>query len=110
MRPYGARLRAAVPGWTAFPDSAEALARLAKRYKLIAMTNAQRWAYEHFSNALGNRSIPPSRRTTRGRKKPDPAFFEQVFSFVEAMAARRTTSFTWPRASITTSVSPGSLA
>nr|WP_043879199.1 HAD-IA family hydrolase [Azorhizobium caulinodans] len=81
---YGARLRAAVPGWTAFPDSAEALERLAKRYKLIAMTNAQRWAYEHFSNALGNPFYAAFTTDDTGTEKPDPAFFEQVFSFVEA--------------------------
>ena len=45
---HARRLRDAVKDWRPFQDSTDALARLAKRYKLIAMTNAQRWAFEHF--------------------------------------------------------------
>ena len=42
--------------WPAFPDSVEALKRLSSRYRLVAMTNAQRWALDHFSRTLGNPS------------------------------------------------------
>lgn len=78
----GERLRASVPDWRAFPDSADALARLAKRYRLIAMTNAQRWAYDHFARALGNPFYAAFTADDTGTEKPDPAFFEQVFDFV----------------------------
>lgn len=77
------RLRDSVKAWRPFPDSAEALARLSKRYKLIAMTNAQRWAFEHFARALGNPFYAGFTVDDTGTEKPDPAFFEQVFAFVE---------------------------
>ena len=77
------RLRDSVKAWRPFPDSADALARLSKRYKLIAMTNAQRWAFEHFASALGNPFYAGFTVDDTGTEKPDPAFFEQVFAFVE---------------------------
>ena len=80
---HGRRLRDAVKGWRPFPDSADALARLAQRYKLIAMTNAQRWAFEHFARALGSPFHAGFTVDDTGTEKPDPAFFEQVFAFVE---------------------------
>ena len=39
---WAARLGDSVPDWPAFPDSAEALARLARRYKLIILSNVHR--------------------------------------------------------------------
>jgi putative hydrolase of the HAD superfamily len=78
----GQRLRASVPRWRAFPDSADALARLAKRYRLIAMTNAQRWAYDHFTRELGNPFYAAFTTDDTGTEKPDPAFFEQVLAFI----------------------------
>ena len=40
--------------WPAFPDSVDALKRLKKRFKLVAMTNAQRWALEYMARTLGD--------------------------------------------------------
>lgn len=80
---HAQRLRDAVKSWRPFPDSADALARLATRYKLIAMTNAQRWAFEHFARALGDPFYASFTVDDTGTEKPDPAFFEQVFAFVE---------------------------
>jgi putative hydrolase of the HAD superfamily len=80
---HARRLRDDVANWRPFPDSAEALARLTKRYKLIAMTNAQRWAFEHFARALGNPFHAGFTVDDTGTEKPDPAYFEQVFAFVE---------------------------
>ncbi|MFD2238013.1 HAD-IA family hydrolase [Aureimonas populi] len=80
----GRRLRDSVRDWKAFPDSAEALARLSKRYRLIAMTNAQRWAFSHFSTELGEPFHAAFTTDDTGTEKPDPAFFEKVFAFVEA--------------------------
>ncbi|NTF90425.1 HAD-IA family hydrolase [Agrobacterium rhizogenes] len=79
---YGERLRDSCRDWKGFPDSAEALKRLSKRYKLIAMTNARRWAFEHFSRELGNPFYAAFTADDTGTEKPDPAFFEQVFAFV----------------------------
>ncbi|WP_322005901.1 HAD family hydrolase [Paraburkholderia tropica] len=45
--------RDSVSEWPAFPDSVEALKRLAQHFKLVTMTNAQTWALAHFSKTLG---------------------------------------------------------
>ena len=64
-------------------DSAAAMARLARRYKLIAMTNARRWALDHFERELGSPFYATFTVDDTGSEKPDPAFFTQVFDFVE---------------------------
>ncbi len=81
-RSYGERLRDSAKSWKAFPDSAGALASLAKDYRLIAMTNARRWAFEFFANELGNPFYAAFTADDTGVEKPDPAFFEKVFGFV----------------------------
>ena len=68
--------------WKAFPDSAAAMAELAKNYRLIAMTNARRWAFAYFSEALGNPFYAAFTADDTGTEKPDPAFFHKVFDFV----------------------------
>jgi putative hydrolase of the HAD superfamily len=83
-RILGERLRDSAKSWRAFPDSAQALAQLAKRYKLIAMTNAQRWAFERFSRELGNPFYQAFTADDTGTEKPDPAFFQYVFEFVRS--------------------------
>jgi len=83
-RRFGERLRDSANTWKGFPDSADALARLAKRYRLIAMTNAQRWAFERFSKELGNPFHAGFTTDDTGTEKPDPVFFEKVFAFVES--------------------------
>lgn len=79
---YGERLRDSAINWKGFADSAEAMARLSKKYRLIAMTNARRWAFEHFSKQLGNPFYAAFTADDTGTEKPDPAFFEKVFDFV----------------------------
>ncbi|TRL40284.1 HAD-IA family hydrolase [Rhizobium straminoryzae] len=85
----GERLRESARTWKGFPDSADALARLAKRYRLVAMTNARRWAFEHFSEELGNPFYRSFTTDDTGTEKPDPAFFEQVFAFVATEGAAK---------------------
>ena len=79
---YGRRLRDSARLWKAFPDSAEALAQLARKYRLIAMTNARRWAFEHFSAELGHPFYAAFTADDTGTEKPDQAFFHKVFDFV----------------------------
>ena len=67
-----------------FPDSAEALARLGGRYRLIAMTNARRWAFEKYEAKLGFPFWASFTTDDTGTEKPDPAFFRKVFAHVEA--------------------------
>jgi putative hydrolase of the HAD superfamily len=67
--------RDAAAAWPAFPDSIEALQRLGRRYRLVAMTNAQRWALDHFTRTLGNPfwdSVSVDEALT---EKPDPGYF-----------------------------------
>lgn len=85
----GERLRDSARTWKAFPDSAEALARLAKRYRLIAMTNARRWAFAYFSEPLGNPFYRAFTADDTGTEKPDPAFFQQVFDLVATEGATK---------------------
>jgi putative hydrolase of the HAD superfamily len=85
----GRRLRDSVPGWKPFPDSAEALARLGRYAKLIAMTNAQRWALEHFERALGMPFQASFTTDDTGTEKPDPAFFHQVMASIEREGGSR---------------------
>ena len=86
-RAYGERLRDSARSWRAFPDSAEAMARLAQDYRLIAMTNARRWAFEHFAAELGNPFHAAFTTDDTGTEKPDPKFFQTVFDFVAAEGA-----------------------
>ena len=81
---YGERLRDSARSWKGFADSADALARLSERYRLIATTNAQRWAFECFSRELGDPFYKGFTVDDTGTEKPDPAFFEKVFTFVES--------------------------
>jgi len=76
------RFRDSAKIWKAFPDSRAALARLKTRYKLIAMTNARRWALDYFEKELGEPFYATFTTDDTGTEKPDPAFFEQVFAFV----------------------------
>lgn len=88
-RSYGERLRDSAGSWKAFPDSVDALARLARDYRLIAMTNARRWAFDHFAAELGNPFHAAFTVDDTGTEKPDPAFFEQVFDFVASEGGSR---------------------
>jgi putative hydrolase of the HAD superfamily len=71
----GEGLRDSVRRWPAFPDSAEALKRLHKRYRLVAMTNAQRWALAHMEKTLGAPFDDTVTVDDALVEKPDPQFF-----------------------------------
>ncbi|RUM03973.1 HAD-IA family hydrolase [Rhizobium chutanense] len=79
---YGQRLRDSAKNWKGFSDSATALAELAKNYRLVAMTNARRWAFDLFERELGNPFHAAFTADDTGTEKPDPAFFEKVFAYV----------------------------
>lgn len=70
------RFQQAVLQWPAFADSAEALRRLRRHFRLIAMTNADRVAYSAYAHRLG---LPFDDAVTcdeAGTAKPDPRFFD----------------------------------
>lgn len=72
-----------------FADSAKALARLAARYRLIAMTNARRWAFDKYNEKLGNPFWASFTTDETGTEKPDPAFFHAVFAHVARHGATK---------------------
>lgn len=67
--------RDSVSQWPAFPDAVPALRRLQRHYKLVAATNAQRWAMEHFERTLGMPFDDAVTCDDARREKPDPRYF-----------------------------------
>jgi putative hydrolase of the HAD superfamily len=61
--------------WPAFPDSAAALKRLRARFRLVAMTNADRSAFSFYSHTLGNPFHDSVTADEARCAKPDPQFF-----------------------------------
>ena len=70
-------LRASIPDWPAFPDSVAALERLGASHRLVALTNAGRWAARHMARTLGDPFDDIVTVEDVGVNKPDP----QVFAF-----------------------------
>ncbi|WP_341485697.1 HAD-IA family hydrolase [Thioclava sp. GXIMD4215] len=66
-----------------FPDSVKAMAMLKQHYKLVAMTNARRWAFEKYAEKLGQPFWAGFTTDDTGCEKPDPDYFHQVFAYVE---------------------------
>lgn len=65
----------AVLRWPAFEDSAEALKRLRRHFRLVAMTNADRVAFSAYSHTLGNPFHDSVTMDDARCAKPDPRFF-----------------------------------
>jgi putative hydrolase of the HAD superfamily len=61
--------------WPAFSDSVEALARLRRHFRLVAMTNADRTAFTAYAHTLGNPFHDGVTCDETGCAKPDPRFF-----------------------------------
>ena len=67
--------RDSIREWPPFPDSVVALGRLKQRYKLVAMTNTQRWAVGSLESTLGNPFDDSVTVDEALCDKPDPRFF-----------------------------------
>jgi putative hydrolase of the HAD superfamily len=65
----------AVLRWQPFADSAEALKRLRTKFRLVAMTNADRVALSAYAHALGNPFDDTVCADETGVAKPNPEFF-----------------------------------
>jgi putative hydrolase of the HAD superfamily len=65
----------AVLQWPPFADSVEALRRLRTRFRLVAMTNADRVALSCYSQALGDPFDDTICSDDTGVSKPNPEFF-----------------------------------
>ena len=64
--------------WPPFPDTVEALKELGRRYRLVAVTNADAWALEHMSKNMGNPFEEEITCDEVGVNKPSPRVFEYV--------------------------------
>ncbi len=70
-------MRGSIPDWPAFSDSVQMLKQLGKRFRLVAMTNADNWALAQFSRTLGEPFDDAVTAEDVGVCKPDP----QVFAY-----------------------------
>lgn len=61
--------------WPAFEDSVEALKRLRKRFRLVAMTNADRVAFSCYAQTLSDPFDDSVTCDDTGVVKPNPQFF-----------------------------------
>ena len=66
---------ASVPDWPAFPDSPEALARLAARYRLIILSNVDRTSFAGSNRRLGVTFTSILTAQDVGSYKPSPRNF-----------------------------------
>jgi putative hydrolase of the HAD superfamily len=64
-----------VTEWPGFPDSTDALSRLKKKFKLVAMTNTQHWALTYFDKTLGSPFYDLVSSDDALCEKPNPVFF-----------------------------------
>ena len=69
---------ASLPHWPAFPDTAEALRRLAGRYRLVILSNVHRAGFAASSRKLGAGFDAVYTAEDVGAYKPAPANFEHM--------------------------------
>lgn len=80
-----AGFRDSVRHWPAFPDSVAALKQLRRHYRLVTMTNAQRWALAHFSNTLDNPFDLELSCDDALCEKPDAQYFAYARGRIESL-------------------------
>ncbi len=80
-------LGASVPDWPAFPDSAEALARLKKHYKLIILSNVNREGFAGSNRRLQVEFDEILTAEDIGSYKPNPANFAALARRVDETGA-----------------------
>jgi putative hydrolase of the HAD superfamily len=61
--------------WPAFADVGEALQTLGRRYRLVALTNADNWGYWYLNKTLGEPFDDKVTAENVGVDKPDPQMF-----------------------------------
>jgi 2-haloacid dehalogenase len=79
------RLATSVPDWPAFPDSAEALDELSRRYKLIILSNVDRASFAGSNARLGVRFDAIVTAEDVGSYKPSPRNFEALLDAARAL-------------------------
>lgn len=81
----GLEIGTSVPDWPAFPDSANALARLSQRYKLIILSNVDRASFGASNKRLGITFDAILTAEDVRSYKPDPRNFEALLKRVQEM-------------------------
>ncbi len=80
-----AELARSVARWPAFPDSAAALAELARRYRLIVLSNVDRTSFRASNERLGVTFDLVLTAEDVGSYKPDPRNFEALLGAVRGL-------------------------
>lgn len=98
MRGLGARLgvpvsdaeadgfATSVPYWPAFPDSADALTRLGRRYKLIILSNVDRQSFAGSNRQLNGTFASVLTAQDIGSYKPSPRNFDALLAEADRLA------------------------
>jgi putative hydrolase of the HAD superfamily len=73
-------LRRSIASWPAFPDAVEALRALGERFRLVAVTNADRPALDAMAATLGDPFADGVTVDQVGVNKPDPRMFEAALA------------------------------
>jgi 2-haloacid dehalogenase len=74
-----------VPDWPAFPDSADALERLGRRYKLIILSNVDRASFAGSNRRLNGKFASILTAQDIGSYKPSPRNFEALLLEAERL-------------------------
>jgi 2-haloalkanoic acid dehalogenase type II len=82
-------LALSVPDWPAFPDSADALARLSARYELIILSNVDRASFAGSNRRLGVTFTSILTAEDIGSYKPNPRNFEALDTERTRLGLRR---------------------
>ena len=83
------RLGGSVPDWPAFPDSAEAIARLARRFKLVILSNIDRTSFAASNRRLGVTFTSILTAEDIGSYKPSPRNFEALLGEIDRLGIPR---------------------
>ena len=86
---WAARLGGSVPDWPAFPDSADALARLARHYQLIIVSNVHRDGFAASNRRLRGRFAAVVTAEDVGAYKPAANHFEALFRTLDDLGVAR---------------------
>ncbi|MGH3503980.1 MAG: HAD-IA family hydrolase [Nocardioidaceae bacterium] len=69
-------LKESIPFWPAFPDAVDALRRLRTRFRLVALTNSDRWGLEQMVATLQHPFDDGVTAEDVGVNKPSPRVFD----------------------------------
>jgi len=86
---WAGQLAGSVPDWPAFPDSADALTRLAKHYQLVIVSNVNRDGFAASNKHLGGRFAAVITAEDVGAYKPAANHFRELERVLRDLGAGR---------------------